>query len=122
MVVVDDSIVRGTTSRKIVKMLKDAGAPRGAPAHLEPAQHLALLLRHRHALAAGADRRQSHTVEEIARYVTADSLGYLSLQGLHAAVGDEKGDGFCDACFTGKYLTPLNNVDAKPAPVLTAVK
>jgi amidophosphoribosyltransferase len=50
----------------------------------------------------------SHTVEEVARYVTADTLGYLSLQGLHAAAGDPEGTSFCSACFSGKYPTPLN--------------
>ena len=48
----------------------------------------------------------SHTVEEIARYVTADTLGYLSLDGLYAALGERR-DTFCDACFTGEYLLPF---------------
>nr|MCU0695350.1 amidophosphoribosyltransferase [Myxococcaceae bacterium] len=49
----------------------------------------------------------SHTTEEIARYVTADSLAYLTEQGLVTAAGDATGRSFCTACFTGKYLTPL---------------
>ena len=84
VVVVDDSIVRGTTSRKIVKMLRDAGA---REVHLRisaPPTHVALLLRHRHADAQRARSPSSHSVEEIARYVTSDSLGYLSLEGMMA--------------------------------------
>jgi len=49
----------------------------------------------------------SHSVEEIASYVTADSLGYLSLQGLGTATGDPESRTFCNACFSGSYLTPL---------------
>jgi amidophosphoribosyltransferase len=45
----------------------------------------------------------THSVDEIAKYVTADSLGYLSREGLYAAVGGER-SGFCDACFSGEYL------------------
>jgi amidophosphoribosyltransferase len=48
----------------------------------------------------------SHTVEEITRYVTADSLGYLSLSGVYRAVGRER-LGYCDACFSGDYLVPV---------------
>jgi amidophosphoribosyltransferase len=106
VVVVDDSIVRGTTSRKIVKMIKAAGA---AEVHLRisspPTQwpcYYGIDTPSRQELIAS-----SHTVEEIARYVTADSLGYLSLEGLGAAVGDPDSRTFCTACFSGKYLTEL---------------
>ena len=51
----------------------------------------------------------SHTVEEIARYVTADSVSYLSAESLHESVG---GGGYCDACFTGEYPVPFE----KPTP------
>jgi len=120
VVVVDDSIVRGTTSRKIVKMLKDAGAREvhlriSSPPNSWPCYYGIDTPSRQELIAA------SHTVEEIARYVTADSLGYLSFQGLHAAVGDEKGDGFCDACFSGKYLTQLANAPGERPP-LQAVK
>jgi amidophosphoribosyltransferase len=50
----------------------------------------------------------SHGVDEIGRYITADSLGYLSLEGLHRAVG---GGGFCDACFSGNYPVPVRERD-----------
>ena len=53
----------------------------------------------------------SHTVQEIAKYVTADSLGYLSREGMHEAVKAEP-RGFCDACFTGEYLVQLTPPEA----------
>ena len=101
--VVDDSIVRGTTSRKIVKMLRDAGA---REVHLRISSPPT-----RWPCFYGIDTpsrgeliASSHSVDEIARYVTADSLGYLSLPGLHSAVG---GAGYCDACFSGDYPVPV---------------
>lgn len=106
VVVVDDSIVRGTTSRKIVKMLKDAGAREvhlriSSPPTAWPCFYGIDTPSRQELIAA------SHTTEEIARYVTADSLGYLSLQGLHTAANDPEGSTFCSACFSGKYRTPL---------------
>ncbi|WP_233597116.1 MULTISPECIES: amidophosphoribosyltransferase [unclassified Corallococcus] len=104
VVVVDDSIVRGTTSRKIVKMLKAAGA---VEVHLRisspPTQwpcYYGIDTPSRTELIAA-----SHTTEEIAKYVTADSLGYLSLEGLGTAVDDPKRSTYCTACFSGQYLT-----------------
>jgi amidophosphoribosyltransferase len=107
VVVVDDSLVRGTTSRKIVKMLRNAGA---REVHLRisspPTTHPCFY---------GIDTptrseliASSHTPEEIARYVTCDSLGYLSLAGMFEAVraaGPKEiaERGHCDACFSGKY-------------------
>ncbi|WP_225413338.1 amidophosphoribosyltransferase [Stigmatella hybrida] len=104
VVVVDDSIVRGTTSRKIVKMLKAAGAVEvhlriSSPPTAWPCYY-GIDTPSRQELIAS-----SHTTEEIARYVTADSLGYLSQEGLGAAVGDRERNTFCTACFSGKYLT-----------------
>jgi amidophosphoribosyltransferase len=100
VVVIDDSIVRGTTSRKIVRMVREAGA---REVHLRisspPTQwpcYYGIDTPTRGELIAS-----SHTVDEIARYVTADSLGYLSLGGMLEAVGD--GDSFCHACFSGQY-------------------
>jgi amidophosphoribosyltransferase len=102
VVVIDDSIVRGTTSRKIVKMIRDAGAKEvhlriSSPPTAWPCYY-GIDTPHRQELIAS-----SHTTEEIAKYVTADSLGYLSLAGLYEAVGGERSS-FCDACFTGEYL------------------
>jgi len=104
VVVVDDSIVRGTTSRKIVKMLFAAGATQvhlriSSPPTRWPCFY-GIDTPSRQELIAS-----SHSVEEISRYVTADSLGYLSLEGLGEAVGDAAFNTFCNACFTGNYLS-----------------
>ena len=104
VVVVDDSIVRGTTSRKIVKMIRAAGAREvhvriSSPPTSYPCFYGIDTPSRKELISA------SHTIEEIARYITADSLCYLSLEGLHAALaqfGDHKID-FCEACFSGNY-------------------
>ena len=118
VVVVDDSIVRGTTSRKIVKMLRDAGA---REVHLRIASPPT-----RWPCFYGIDtptRREliasSHDVAEIGRYITSDSLAYLSLEGLRRAVGagpDEASRGYCEACFTGDYpldMVPLSRLASR---------
>ncbi|MSP63574.1 MAG: amidophosphoribosyltransferase [Myxococcales bacterium] len=107
VVVVDDSIVRGTTSRKIVKMLRNAGAREvhlriSAPPTTHPCFY-GIDTPTRSELIAS-----SHTPDEIARYVTCDSLGYLSLEGMFEAVRAAANPlsierRHCDACFTGKY-------------------
>jgi amidophosphoribosyltransferase len=107
VVVVDDSLVRGTTSRKIVKMLRNAGAREvhmriSAPPTTHPCFY-GIDTPTRSELVAA-----SHTVEEIGRYVTSDSLAYLSHAGMMAAVsGHTTGDGYCSACFTGEYPVAL---------------
>jgi amidophosphoribosyltransferase len=107
VIVVDDSLVRGTTSRKIVKMLRNAGAREihlriSAPPTTHPCFY-GIDTPNRSELVAA-----SHTIEEIARYVTCDSLAYLSHEGMMQAVGAEPGGaGYCSACFTGKYAVPL---------------
>jgi amidophosphoribosyltransferase len=121
VVVVDDSIVRGTTSRKIVKMLKAAGA---VEVHLRisspPTQwpcYYGIDTPSRQELIAS-----SHTTEEIARYVTADTLGYLSLEGLGSAVGDTERNTFCTACFSGRYLAgDVAQPESTPATPLQLV-
>ena len=105
VVVVDDSIVRGTTSRKIVKMIRDAGAREvhlriSAPPTRWPCYYGIDTPVRSELIAA------SHTEAEIAKYITADSLGYLSREGMHAAAQAEPRS-FCDACFTGEYLVQL---------------
>jgi amidophosphoribosyltransferase len=99
VVIVDDSLVRGTTSRKIVKMVRDAGAREvhlriSAPPTRWPCFY-GIDTPSRSELIAS-----NHTIDEIARYITCDTLGYLSMEGLRAAV---TGHGYCDACFTGDY-------------------
>jgi len=100
VVVVDDSIIRGTTSRKIVAMLRAAGAREvhmrvSSPPTSWPCYYGIDTPTRRELIAS------SHTVDEIRRYVGADSLAYLSLKGLLEAVG--KDDGYCAACWTGRY-------------------
>jgi amidophosphoribosyltransferase len=108
VIVVDDSIVRGTTSRKIVKMLRDAGAREvhvriSSPPTQWPCYYGIDTPTRRELIAS------SHSVEEIARYVTADSLGYLSLEGMLSAVSGREGEtrGYCHACFSGQYAVPF---------------
>src|SRR5215831_15139934 len=108
VVVVDDSLVRGTTSRKIVKMLRGAGAREvhlriSAPPTTHPCYY-GIDTPTRSELVAA-----SHTVDEINRYVTCDSIAYLSHEGMMTAVGSATGDGYCSACFTGKYPVALGH-------------
>jgi amidophosphoribosyltransferase len=101
VVVVDDSIVRGTTSRKIVKMIRAAGAREvhvriSSPPIQWPCYYGIDTPTRRELIGA------SHRVEEIQRYLGADSLGYLSLEGMLKATGSDPHH-FCHACFTGQY-------------------
>jgi amidophosphoribosyltransferase len=101
VVVVDDSIVRGTTSRKIVKMIRGAGAREvhvriSSPPIQWPCYYGIDTPTRKELIGA------SHRVEEIRRYLGADSVGYLSLEGMMKAVGGDSGR-FCHACFTGDY-------------------
>jgi len=102
VVLIDDSIVRGTTSRKIVRMVREAGARAvhmriSSPPTTGPCYY-------------GIDTplkseliASSHSVEEIRRFIDADSLAYLSHEGLLRAVDDEAGRRHCTACFSGRY-------------------
>ena len=101
VVVVDDSIVRGTTSRKIVKMIRSAGAREvhmriSSPPIQWPCYYGIDTPTRKELIAS------SHAPEEIRRYLGADSLGYLSLDGMLKATGADP-DHFCHACFTGGY-------------------
>jgi amidophosphoribosyltransferase len=101
VVVVDDSIVRGTTSRKIIRMLRDAGAKEvhmriSSPATISPCYY-GIDTPTRSELIAS-----TNSVEEIRRYIEADTLAYLSNEGMYAYFNDRR-NGFCDACFTGNY-------------------
>ncbi len=117
VVVVDDSIVRGTTSRKIVKMIRDARAREihmriSSPPSLSPCFYGIDTPTKEELIAS------SHTVDEINNYITSDTLRYLSLEGLYRAVGRDVG--FCDACFTGRY--PVKVEDEVKAPQLVLFK
>lgn len=101
VVVVDDSIVRGTTSRKIIRMLRDAGAKEvhvriSSPPTSGPCYY-GIDTPTRNELIAS-----SSSVEEIRQFIGADSLAYLSLEGMYA-FSRGKTQGFCDACFSGNY-------------------
>jgi amidophosphoribosyltransferase len=101
VVLVDDSIVRGTTSRKIVKMVRAAGAREvhmriSCPPTISPCFYGVDTPQRSELIAA------THSLEEIRRYIEADSLGYLSLEGLLTAVGSRR-DSYCTSCYTGQY-------------------
>jgi amidophosphoribosyltransferase len=101
IVLIEDSIVRGTTLSKVIPMLRQAGARevhmRIAAPPTTNSCFYGIDTPTREELLAS-----SHSVEEIRRYITADSLAYLSWDGLYSFMGDRR-DGFCDACFTGNY-------------------
>jgi amidophosphoribosyltransferase len=101
VILVDDSLVRGTTSRKIVKMVRAAGAREvhvliSCPPTISPCFYGVDTPRRSELIAA------THTLEEITRYLQADSVGYLSLDGLMSAVGPDGGS-YCSSCYTGQY-------------------
>ncbi len=109
VVLVDDSIVRGTTSRKIVRMVRNAGAREvhlriSCPPTMSPCYYGVDTPTKRELIAANS------TVEEIRRFVEADSLGYLPLAALREAVGDVNHE-FCYACYTGDYPTDLVHIE-----------
>jgi amidophosphoribosyltransferase len=101
LVVVDDSIVRGNTTRQIVQMLRDSGAAEvhlriSAPPIKHPC-HYGIDMSTREEMIA-----HGRTVEEVAEELGADSLHYLSLEGVYEAVGSPRSE-HCDACFSGEY-------------------
>ena len=110
VVLVDDSIVRGTTSRKIVKMVRAAGAREvhlriSSPPTTGPCYY-------------GIDTplkseliASNHSLEEIRQYIEADSLAYLSHEGLLRAVSDAAGERHCTACFSGRYPVAVTEPD-----------
>jgi amidophosphoribosyltransferase len=107
VVVVDDSIVRGTTSRKLVTMIRAAGATEvhmriSSPPTINPCYY-GIDTPTKEELIASAQ-----SLEDIRQYLNADSLAYLSQEGLYAFTPGD-GKGFCDACFTGRYPVPLGD-------------
>jgi amidophosphoribosyltransferase len=111
VVLIDDSIVRGTTSRKIVRMMREAGA---AEVHLRisspptrwPCYYGIDTPRRTELIAA------QKSVEEIRAFVEADSLGYLSLEGLVGCMGGAKAS-YCTACWSGDYRVPISAHDRR---------
>jgi amidophosphoribosyltransferase len=114
IVLIDDSIVRGTTSLKIVQMMRDAGA---TEVHMRiaspPTQHSCFY---------GVDTPErskllaaNHDVAGMQEFIQADSLAFISIGGLYKAVGEERRNDirpqYCDACFTGDYPTRLTDQD-----------
>jgi len=105
VVLVDDSIVRGTTSRKIVGIVREAGAREvhmriSCPPTISPCFYGIDTPTKKELIAA------THSVEEIRTFLGADTLGYLSLEGMRRSVGDTQGR-FCLACYTGNYPTAV---------------
>jgi amidophosphoribosyltransferase len=105
VVLVDDSIVRGTTSKRIVNLIREAGAKEihfriSCPPFMHPCF-----------FGTDIDSRENliackMSVDEIAKEIGADSLGYLSVEAVNKLAGNAK-CGFCDACFTGNYPVPV---------------
>ena len=108
VIMVDDSIVRGTTSGRIVKLLRDAGAKEvhvriSAPPFTWPC-FFGTDIPDRSQLIAN-----KYSIEETAKIINADSLDYLSLDNLHK-IAPNSSCGFCDACFTGKYAVDVDHL------------
>jgi amidophosphoribosyltransferase len=119
VVVVDDSLVRGTTSKGLVQMIRAVGARevhfRVASPPITGPCYYGIDTPTRSELIAA-----SHSVEDIRRHLGVDSLGYLSLDGMMRAVGGDPA-GFCHACFSGRYPTPIpdDHLEARPpAPLI----
>lgn len=112
LIVIDDSIVRGNTSKKLVKMLRDAGASEvhlriTSPEVMWPCFY-----------GIDTDTREqliaaNMTLEEMNDWIGSDSLAFISLDGLRASLADAGHDGFCTACFTGDYPVPIPDDVAK---------
>jgi amidophosphoribosyltransferase len=123
VVMVDDSIVRGTTSRKIVRMMREAGATQvhvriSCPPTVSPCYYGVDTPTREELLAADASCIRprlgkdiaspvgtARTLEEIRLFLGADSVGYLSLESLRRAVDEQGGASFCTSCYTGIYPT-----------------
>ncbi len=112
VIIIDDSIVRGTTSRKIVKMVRDAGAKEvhvriSSPPTLFPCYY-GIDTPDREELIAS-----KHTLEETCRFVTADSLEYLNIENMMETMADDKST-YCAACFDGDYVVAVDGKGPQP--------
>ena len=119
IVLVDDSIVRGTTSLKIVQMMREAGA---AEVHMRIASPPTM---HSCFYGVNTPKREKllaavKSVEQMCEYIQADSLSFITIDGLYRAVGEDQRQDiqpqYCDACFTGAYPTPLTDRDGQEEP------
>jgi amidophosphoribosyltransferase len=113
VVVVDDSIVRGTTARKLVRMFRDVGAKEvhfrvASPPITSPCFYGIDMPTKKELIAS------TRSIAAIRRYLGVDSLGYLSLDGMLSLSTHPK-ESFCTACFTGKYPTAINRRSGKLA-------
>jgi amidophosphoribosyltransferase len=119
VILIDDSIVRGTTSKKIVRMVRDAGATEvhlriSCPPTISPCFYGVDTPSKKHLIAA------NKSVEEIREYIGADSLAYLSLEGTKRACAEGENTTYCTACYTGKYPTNWVDIeDVEPAPAVS---
>ena len=110
VVLIDDSIIRGTTSRKIVRMIRNAGATEvhmrvSCPPTISPCFYGVDTPSKKELIAA------NQTIDEIRAYIGADSVAYLSLDGLKKACADGEKTTYCTACYTGTYPTTLVDVE-----------
>ena len=110
VVLIDDSIVRGTTSRKIVRMIRSAGAKEvhmriSCPPTISPCYYGVDTPSKKQLIAA------NKSISEIRDYIGADSLAYLSLEGLKKACGEGEKISYCSACYTGNYPTDIIDVE-----------
>lgn len=116
VILVDDSIVRGTTSRKIVRMIRNAGAREvhmriSCPPTISSCYYGVDTPSRRELIAA------NKSVEEIRQFIGADSLAYLSIEGLRKACADGETTTYCTACYTGKYPTKIDVEEILPVSV-----
>jgi amidophosphoribosyltransferase len=121
VVLIDDSIVRGTTSRKIVRMVRDAGATAvhlriSCPPIISPCYYGVDTPVKSQLIAA------NKSIEEIRDYIGADSLAYLSLEGLRVACAEGEKTTYCTSCYTGIYPTEFVPLEQLIPPPLTAKK
>ena len=121
VILVDDSIVRGTTSRKIVRMIRNAGAREvhmriSCPPTISPCFY-GVDTPHKKELIAA-----NKSVDEIRKYIGADSLAYLSIEGLKKACADGESTTYCCACYTGNYPTKIDVEEILPATAAGVVR
>ncbi|HEY6304882.1 MAG TPA: amidophosphoribosyltransferase [Candidatus Angelobacter sp.] len=121
VVLIDDSIVRGTTSRKIVRMVRDSGATEvhvriSCPPTISPCYYGVDTPEKSQLIAA------NKSVEEIRNYIGADSLAYLSLQGMREACAEGEKTTYCTSCYTGIYPTEFVPLEQLIPPAMTTKK